>query len=144
MEMFSPRFYAMTVLVTTIVSLSITLSAANAQKAAQGTAKKVYQVKPLSAGGQKNAAPAQMPSSTDKNPRCLKLVSAEFTAVSGKPHKMNAIRAWRKKVAGLHGKKYSHWSISQKHKVRCSGVKQQKCVASAIPCQVIKWNNTQG
>ncbi len=145
MEMFSSRFYAMTVLVTTIVSLSITLSAASAQKATgQDSAKKVYQVRPLGTGNPENAGSANVPAKMGKNPRCLKLVSAEFTAMSGKPHKMNAIRAWRKKVVGQHGKKYSHWSISQRHKVQCSGGKWQKCVASAVPCQVIQWNNTQG
>ncbi len=146
MNFFNIRFYAIFAFVMSIISLAITISVANAQKAKiSKDGKKVYQVSPLKSRARQDMPSAQKALNSGKKPRCLRVVSAEFAATSGKPHKMNAIRAWREKVATRHGKKYSHWSISQKHNVQCSGSpRQKKCIASAVPCRVIQWNATRG
>ena len=127
MKPFSTPFYALVAYICVIISLAISISASHAQKAALPDASK--------AAKQPSGATHKL-----KKPRCLPLVSVEYQSMSGRPHKLNTIRAWRKKVTTAHGAEYRHWSISQKHQVNCSGTgRQQKCTASAHPCRVIKW-----
>lgn len=144
MGLFTARFYAIMSLVIMIVSLAITVSVANAQKTGLPVPT------PLTSPPASLSLQADMPatakskadpkSKTNKQPRCLGLVSAEFISRGRTANKLNAIRAWRKKVVADYGEKYKHWSVSQGHKVKCgAGGAKNRCVASARPCRIIKW-----
>ncbi len=155
MELFSTRFYAIVSLVITIISLAITVSAAHAQKASIGKPSPLSEAhKSMALKGNKPdvATPSMIAPSTAspsiattaktaKPPRCQGLISADFTSMGRSANKLNAIRAWRKKVVSAYGEKYKHWSVSQGHQVSCSkGAGKARCTASARPCRIIKWN----